>query len=150
MRDRQQNTTHRMDHKYVDDLSKKLFNKWAATVATNDLFLPWNTSTYLEEEYHLDRGIAFEQSFNANTSYLEKPLSAYKEPEYEGLIPRMFLSTHINDGRVFYLNPHPIRYLIEVEVQRILCLTMKQMPLILEPFLSSKMDETFVLYLLFV
>ncbi len=114
LRDRQQNTTHRMDHKYVDDLSKNLLNKWAATVATNDLFLPWNTSTYLGEEYHLDRGIAFEQSFNANTrGYLEKPLAAYKEPEYEGLIPRMFLSTHIiNDGRVFYLNPHPIRYLM--------------------------------------
>ena len=61
LRDRQQNTTHRMDHKYVDDLSKNLLNKWAATVATNDLFLP-GTPTYLEEEYHLDRGIALNKA----------------------------------------------------------------------------------------
>lgn len=114
LRDRQDGKADRMNHKYVDDLSKNMLNKWAASIATNDLFLPWNSSEYLEKKYSFDRGIAFEESFNANTrGYLEKPLSAYKDPEYQGLIPRMFLSTHIiNDGRVFYLNPHPVRYLM--------------------------------------
>ena len=114
LRDRVNNTRERIREEYVDDLSQDMLNKWAATVASNDLFLPWNTTVYQGQKHAIDRGIAFEESFNENTrGYLEKPLSDYAEPEYQGLIPRMFLSTHIiNDGRVFYLNPHPIRYLM--------------------------------------
>ena len=50
LRDRLNNTRERLKREYIDDLSKDMLNKWAATVASNDLFLPWNTITIQGQE----------------------------------------------------------------------------------------------------
>ena len=55
--DRLNHTRERVKPEYVDDLSKDMLNKWAATVATNDLFLPWNTIQYKGESMLLIEGL---------------------------------------------------------------------------------------------
>lgn len=57
-------------------------------------------------------GFAFEDQLNQNTEgVLDKPISAYKEPEFSGSIPLLPVTTLItNDGRKLVISPHSMSF----------------------------------------
>src|SRR5690606_7542776 len=60
-----------------------------------------------------DRGYTFEEQLNQITGGLmDKPISAYHEPELEAKIPMMILTpTIVNDGRKLYIASRPVAFL---------------------------------------
>lgn len=101
------------DPKYVDNLGKDLLNHVSFTIATNDLFVRYQTFKDGNQTYPKDRGYAFEWQLNQNTNQvLNKRLGAYRKPEFEGLIPMMvFTPTIINDGRRLVISSQPSAFL---------------------------------------
>lgn len=69
--------------------------------------------TYNGRRYLKDRGFAFENQLNINTGgILDKPISAYHQSEYEGIIPLLPVTSLItNDGRKLIISPHSMGYL---------------------------------------
>ncbi len=102
-----------MDLTYIDQLSQDLLNSMAFTIVSNDLFLPWLKFDYEGQTYRKDRGYIFEQQLNENTlGVLDKPLSAYKEPEQAGITPSILITPYIvNDGRQLLISPHGQSYM---------------------------------------
>jgi len=102
-----------MDLTYIDKLSQDLLNSMAFTIVSNDLFLPWLKFDYEGHTYRKDRGYIFEQQLNENTlGVLDKPLSAYREPEQAGITPSILITPYIvNDGRQLLISPHGQSYM---------------------------------------
>ncbi len=99
---------------YKEHISNDLLNPVAFSIATNDLFIRYQTHRYNEQTYMKDRAYAFEESLNANTKGgLDKPLKAYREPVQKGKIPMMILSPSVvNDGRRLLISSLPISYMM--------------------------------------
>src|SRR5690606_23112177 len=67
----------------TDNLNPLIFSLLA-----NDLFVGFTKYEYAGELYQRDRSYTFEEQLNQITGgLLDKPLSAYTEPEQRGLIP---------------------------------------------------------------
>jgi hypothetical protein len=68
---------------------------------------------YADNAYQKDRAYTFEQQLNQNTEgMMDKPISAYRIPEDEGLIPMLVLTpTVVNDGRKMYIASRPVSFL---------------------------------------
>lgn len=98
---------------YRKALTSDLLNPIAFTIVVNDLFYPWRQFAYGGTTYAKDRGYTFEHYFNTQTGHLlDKPLSAFREPEASGTIPLLVLSpTIITDERKLFISPHPMRFL---------------------------------------
>ena len=103
------------DEKYLDNIGLDLLNGMTTSLATNDIFYPWQTYTYNGFKYNKDRAYMFDKKLNENTDYsMDKLLMSYKTPEQKSLIPMMILSaTIINDQRYLFFSPQPISYLIK-------------------------------------
>ncbi|MCC7303141.1 MAG: hypothetical protein IT233_10910 [Bacteroidia bacterium] len=101
---------------YYDNISKDLLNPVAFTIATNDWFLPIRSVVVNGEKKPKDRGYAFEEKLNENTSnILDVPLSYYKDAEAKAEIPMMVFSpVIINDGRKLLISAQGISYLTHV------------------------------------
>jgi hypothetical protein len=101
------------DPMYLNDIGKDLLNPMITSIVTNDFFIPWQKFTLDGQVYRKDRGFAFDMVFNENTRFMmDKPISAYREPEKDALIPMMILSpTIINDQRILIMSPQQVSYL---------------------------------------
>ena len=102
------------DAPLIDHISQDLLNPIAFTIVSNDIFLPWTTFQYAGQTYFRDRAYSFEQQLAENTQgWLDKPLSAYREPERQAEIPLMFLTPSIiNDGRRLTISPQGVSYMM--------------------------------------
>jgi hypothetical protein len=100
------------DKKYLDQISADNLNPIIFTLLVNDLLIRNQNFRYNGHKYLKDRGYAFENQLNQNThGILDKPLSAYKEPEFSGSIPLLPVTTLItNDGRKLVIAPHSMSF----------------------------------------
>ena len=101
------------DAQYRVNIARDNLNPIIFSLLVNDIFLRRQPFEYNNHEYSKNRGYAFENQLNKNTShFLDKPLLDYKEPEAEALVPMMILApTIINDGRKLYISPQNTSYM---------------------------------------
>lgn len=101
-----------LDEQYLHQLSADNLNPIIFTLLVNDLLIRNQKFHYRGHEYLKDRGYAFENQFNVNTNgILDKPLEAYREPEFSAKIPMLPVTTLItNDGRKLIISPHSKSY----------------------------------------
>jgi hypothetical protein len=104
------------ERKHLDKISSDLLNPVAFTIATNDIFIRYQTFTDGPYTYTKDRGYIFEKHFNKNTNFiLDKRLYEYIIPEEEAKIPMLVIAPTItNDGRRLLISSQPISYLTNV------------------------------------
>ena len=102
-----------MNKKYLDQISSDNLNPIIFTLLVNDLVIRNQYHEYNGRKYLQDRGFAFEKQLNINTQgVLNKPISAYREPEEQSLIPMLPVTPLItNDGRKLLISPHSISYM---------------------------------------
>lgn len=102
-----------MDHKYLDQISADNLNPIIFTLLVNDLLIRYQYFNYNGRRYLKDRGYSFENQLNLNTDkILDKPIIAYKEPEFNASIPLLPVTTLItNDGRKLVISPHSMSFL---------------------------------------
>lgn len=112
-RDEVNGTMNRYDLKNLENVSTDILNPMAFSVAVNDWFLPLRSFQYQGESYGMNRAYAFEEAVHRNTGgILEKPISAYREPEANAEIPMMvFAPTIVNDGRKLLISSQGVSYL---------------------------------------
>lgn len=104
---------HLKDEKYLNQISSDNLNPIIFTLLVNDLLIRSQYFTYNDRRYLKDRGYSFESQLNINTEkVLDKPLSAYLDPEQQSLVPMLFITPLItNDGRKLYISPKPVSYM---------------------------------------
>ncbi len=112
LRSLEDTTVNPMDTKYLDQISSDNLNPIIFTLLVNDLLIRNQNFHYNGKKYLKDRGFAFENQLNLNTEgILDKPISAYKEPEFSGRIPLLPVTTLItNDGRKLVISPHSMSF----------------------------------------
>ncbi|GMQ30519.1 patatin-like phospholipase family protein [Algoriphagus confluentis] len=101
------------DTRYLDQISADNLNPILFTLLVNDLLIRNQKFSYQGFNYLKDRGYAFEKQLNDNTEgILDKPLHAYLQPESEGIIPLLPVTSLItNDGRKLVISPHSMSFL---------------------------------------
>lgn len=92
----------------TDNLNPLIFSLLA-----NDLFVGFTKYEYGDQRYQRDRSYTFEEQLNQITGgLLDKPLSAYAEPEQRGLIPMVIMSpTVVTDGRKLFISAQPAAFM---------------------------------------
>ncbi|SDD02364.1 Patatin-like phospholipase [Algoriphagus faecimaris] len=101
------------DSLYREQISADNLNPIIFTLLVNDLLIRNQYFEYGGYRHLKDRGFAFENQLNINTQgLLDKPLKAYKEPEFSGKIPLLPVTALItNDGRKLVISPHSMSFL---------------------------------------
>ncbi len=99
--------------KYIEHISDDLQNALAASIATNDIFLPWVKFEKNGYTYRKDRGYMFETQLNENTGgILDKTLADYEEIEQLAKVPLLvFTPVVISDGRRIIVSPQDLSFL---------------------------------------
>ncbi|MEQ8927026.1 MAG: patatin-like phospholipase family protein [Fulvivirga sp.] len=99
---------------YIERMGSDNLNAIIFSLLMNDLFSSFQSFEYNGIEYPQDRGYSFENQLSKNTNYfLDKPLKAYYQPEFNSTIPMMVLApTIINDGRKLYISPQKMSYMM--------------------------------------
>ncbi len=102
-----------LGEKYLRQIASDNLNPIIFTLLVNDLFIRSQYYEYGGRKYLKDRGGAFENQLNRNTEgLLDKPLGAYKQPEYEAIIPLMPITPLVvNDARKLFITPHSMSYM---------------------------------------
>lgn len=102
-----------LDAKYLNEISADNLNPIIFTLLVNDLLIRNQKFEYRGYSYLKDRGYAFEKQLNDNTrKILDKPISAYREPEFQAKIPLLPVTTLVtNDGRKLVISPHSMSFL---------------------------------------
>jgi hypothetical protein len=97
----------------LDRISRDLLNPVAFSLVSNDLFLPFTKVKVGNRTYRRDRAYGFEKELNHNTGgILDKPLVAYREPEYRADIPLLFITPSIvEDGRRLVISAQGVSYM---------------------------------------
>jgi patatin-like phospholipase len=98
---------------YLTSISNDNLNPIIFSFLVNDMFVKFQKFTYNNREYVKDRGYSFEEQLDKNTFHmLDKPLSAYREPETKAEVPMLIATpTIINDGRKLFISPHNVGYM---------------------------------------
>ena len=101
------------DDLYLDNISQNSLNPVVFNLVTNDMLLDINQVQYQGMTYRRDRGYALEEQINQHThSILEKPLKAYRVPEFNSTIPMLLLApTVVKDGSKLFISPHRVSYM---------------------------------------
>jgi Patatin-like phospholipase len=109
------------DTTYLTSIANDNLNPIIFSFLVNDLFVKFQKFTYKGKKYIKDRGYSFEEQLNKNTQFLlDKPLSDYRLPETESLIPMMIVApTIINDGRKLFISPHHVSYMNSGEIKAV-------------------------------
>ncbi len=109
----QQNDTFQSFSRYADNIAGDMLNPICFTFATHDIFVRYRKFKEGDISYTKDRAYAFEEVLNKNTHHLlNKRLSDYYLPEYEGKTPMMiFAPTVVNDGRRMLVSSQPISFM---------------------------------------
>ena len=115
LRQKEHEAVNYLDSSFLNNVGLDLLNGMATSIATNDIFYPWQTYTYKGFSYKKDRAYMFDKKLNENTNYkLDKLMDAYRKPEQQAMIPMMILgATIINDQRFLFFSPQRISYLIK-------------------------------------
>ncbi|MDN3667944.1 patatin-like phospholipase family protein [Echinicola jeungdonensis] len=113
LRSQSDSTLDLTEEKYLEQIASDNLNSIIFTLMVNDLLIRNQTVEYNGREYLQDRGYAFENQLNINTKgVLDKPLKAYKEPEYQAKIPMLPITPLIvNDARKLFIAPHSMSYM---------------------------------------
>jgi len=92
----------------TDNLNPLIFSLLA-----NDLFVGFTKYEYADQRYQRDRSYTFEEQLNQITgSLLDKPISAYAEPEQQGIIPMVIMApTVVTDGRKLFISAQPAAFM---------------------------------------
>lgn len=100
------------DPKFLDQISADNLNPIIFTLLVNDLLIRNQRFEYRGYSHLKDRGFAFENQLNSNTkAILDKPLSAYRQPEFDALIPLLPVTALVtNDGRKLVISPYSMSY----------------------------------------
>jgi hypothetical protein len=100
---------------YVNRLSKDLLNPVLYSFSMSDWFFRFERFSYAGYKYYKDRAYMFEKFVNKNLGpLLDKPLSAYYEPEKKALVPMMiFNPTIMNTGSRLVISPINVSYLVK-------------------------------------
>ncbi|PWL29267.1 patatin-like phospholipase family protein [uncultured Roseivirga sp.] len=95
------------------EIGNELLNPLIFKLLVNDIFFKVKNFDYAGQTYKVERGYTFEQNLSKNLNgALDRPLAAYRDPEFNGEIPALLLSPLItNDGRKLYISPHPVSFL---------------------------------------
>ncbi len=106
-------TINPQDTKFLQQVGQDNLNPIIFSLLVNDFFLGFQKYKYNDQVYVKDRGFAFEQQLNRNTSgFMDKSLFSYRKYEEEAIIPMLILSpTVVNDGRKMYISPMDIAYM---------------------------------------
>lgn len=101
--------------RYPRMIGKDLLNKICMSLATNDIFYPFQSRNINGYNYVLDRGMMMELALNQNTeNILEKTLGDYFSFEKNATIPMLFLNaTSVADSRKIIISPQPISYMMK-------------------------------------
>lgn len=96
-----------------DKISTDNLNPLIFSLLANDLFVGFTKFEYAGKQYLRDRGYTFEQQLNQITEGLmDKPVTAYREPERSALVPMIILTpTVVNDGRKLYIASTPVSFM---------------------------------------
>ncbi len=96
-----------------DEIANEILNPLIFKLLINDILFKVKKFEYAGQEYRVERGHTFEQNLSENLNgSLDRPLAAYRAPEFSGEIPAMLVSPLItNDGRKLYISPHPVSFL---------------------------------------
>jgi hypothetical protein len=102
-----------LEPKYLDQISADNLNPIIFTLLVNDLLIRNQQYEFRGYKHLKDRGYAFEKQLNDNTEgVMDKPLSAYKRPEFEGKIPLLPVTSLVtNDGRKLVISPNSMSFL---------------------------------------
>lgn len=105
------------ERSYQDNMGKDLLNAIVFSLASVDMFSPFNKISLAGYSYTKDRGYAMEQEMIRNTEgVLDKKLGDYKEQESRGQLPMLIVNgTIINDGRRLLMSAQPVSYLLQSE-----------------------------------
>ena len=100
-------------YNYIDRLSEDLLNPILYSFSMSDWFFRLERFSYNGFNYYKDRAYMFEKFVNKNLGpVLDKPLSAYYEPEKTGSVPMLiFNPTIMNTGSRLIISPLNISYL---------------------------------------
>lgn len=95
------------------EIGNEILNPLIFKLLINDILIKVKSFDYAGQTYKVERGYTFEQNLTKNLNgALDRPLSAYREPEFNGDIPALMVSPLItNDGRKLYISPHPVSFL---------------------------------------
>lgn len=101
------------DQKYADNVSQDILNPVGFSIATNDMFIRYQTCKYGEYEYPKDRAYAFEQKLSRNVGgVMDKRVMDYKAAEDDAIIPVLLMAPSIvNDGRRLLISSQNVSYL---------------------------------------
>jgi len=107
------------DTKYLTSIANDNLNPIIFSFLVNDMFVKFQKFIYNDKKYVKDRGYSFEEQLNKNTyKMLDKPLSAYREPEVNAEIPMMIVApTIINDGRKLFISPQNVSFMNSGEIK---------------------------------
>jgi ABC-type multidrug transport system fused ATPase/permease subunit len=101
------------DQEFRNNIAKDILNPVGLAIATNDMFIRYQTFKDGDYTYTKDRAYAFEKQLSENLNHvLDKRVMDYSIPVEEGLIPMMvFAPSVVNDGRRLLISSQPISYL---------------------------------------
>ena len=104
-----------LDKAHLTTISEDVLNPISFSLATNDIFIRYQSFEYENHFYTKDRAYSFEKKLNENTGHvLDKSIADYAEAEYNATIPMLVLApTIVNDGRRLLISSQPISYLTE-------------------------------------
>jgi hypothetical protein len=113
LQEHQGNRVDRNHRRHIHSISADNLNPLIFSLLANDLFVGFTRYEYNGIPYKRDRGYTFEAQLNQITEgFMDKPLSAYREPEQRSLIPVTILSpTVVTDGRKLYISSQPVSFM---------------------------------------
>lgn len=113
LRQQEDSSINFLDKEYLNQISSDNLNPIIFTLLVNDLLIRNQYYTYNGRRYLQDRGFAFENQLNINTKeVMDKPLNAYRVPEFESRVPMLPVTPLItNDGRKLFISPHSMSYM---------------------------------------
>lgn len=103
----------RMDSIYLQRIAMDNLNPMIFSLLVNDLFFRFQFFEYNGSSYVKDRGYAFENQLNRNTSFvMEKKLKDYRDVEAKAIVPMVLMApTIVNDGRKLYVSTHNMGFM---------------------------------------
>ncbi len=102
---------------HTDGMSQDMLNPILFTTVVNDIFVPWMKFKRGGYAYRKDRGYIFERQLSENSNgLLDKPISAYREAEYQSVIPMMYISpVEVDMGKQLMISPHGVSFMMQPE-----------------------------------
>ncbi|QQS29205.1 MAG: patatin-like phospholipase family protein [Sphingobacteriales bacterium] len=101
---------------FADNMAEDYLNALIFSIATNDLFYPFQSFTTAGHTYRKNRAYIFEKQLSYNTKGVinmdNRKISDYYEAEKNAVIPMLVLTpTIVTDRRKLFISSQPVTYL---------------------------------------